>query len=48
MANSIKTQKESNLYQFMTSNEAQSTAKTTNSSLISHQQKFLNMVRSIN
>ena len=48
MANSAMIENESNLYQFMTSNEAQSTATTTDTSLISYLQKLLNMVRSIN
>ena len=40
MANSTIIEKELNLYQFMTSNDAQSTANITNS-LTSHQQRFL-------
>ena len=47
MTDSVMKEKESNLYQFMISNDIQSTANTKNSSLTSQQQKILNMIKSI-
>ena len=46
-ANSIMTDKENELYQYMTSQDSQSIVSGT-TQMSTHQQKFLNMVRSLN